>query len=95
MNLKDLLKTYESMEAKKPPDNPMEILIGLKERVHEVIHETVHLYLEDNPFSARRMAAEVRDIREVLLEFQLVLEGISLADGEKDGTPQEVDLRES
>jgi len=93
MNLKDLLKLYEEMETASPPSNPLELLIGLRERVDEVIQETLRWYMEADSFAGRRMASEVRGIREVLLEFQLLLEGIALMDGKDDGTPQEVDLR--
>jgi hypothetical protein len=86
MDLRDLRKLYEGSE------NPMEQLIELRDTVDGVIQRTLQWYLERDSFQARRLAKEVRNIREVLLEFQLVLEGISLAE---DGSPQEVDLRES
>lgn len=57
----------------------------LREQVHATIEETLRWYLDKDSFAARRLSAEVRTIREVLLEFQLVLEGIAIADG-KDGT---------
>ena len=92
MDSKDLLKQYDNIRTFKPPDDPLQELIALKEHIELVIQNTLQWYLQTPNWSTMRMAYEVRLMREVLLEFQMLLEGIKLVE---DGSPQEVDLRES
>jgi len=80
----DLVREYEDLCGKfHPPEEktPMERLLELESETIRLMQDTVQLYLgKENGFEFRRLVQEIRDFRDILADYQHLLEGIDLTD---------------